>query len=147
MQPNDEVKITGELLLKVVGADGQEKDHRHIKNLVVNAGKDFIASRMKDTAKAAMTHVGVGSGSTAPAAGDTALQTQIVRQPLTSTTVTGSQVAYSASFPAGVGTGTWREAGLFNAPSAGDMLARTVFGDLTKGATDSVVVNWTVTVG
>jgi hypothetical protein len=53
---------------------------------------------------------------------------------------------YVASFPAGTGTGAIVEAGLFNASSGGDMLCRTTFAVVNKGANDSITITWTVTV-
>jgi hypothetical protein len=115
---------------------------------VVTVGKGFIASRMKDATATAMTHMEVGTGTTAAAVGDTALQTAVAssRVTLTSTTVTTNNVAYVATFPAGTGTGALTEAGLFNASSAGTMLCRTVFSVINKGAADTLGITWTVTV-
>jgi hypothetical protein len=60
--------------------------------------------------------------------------------------VTTNNVAYVATFPAGTGTGAVTEAGLFNDGTAGDMLCRTVFSVINKGAADTLGVTWTVTV-
>ena len=67
------LNLRGQLQLVLRGADGQVKDSRDIKNLVVNAGLGFITARMVGTSSAVMSHVGLGSGSTAVAAGDTDL--------------------------------------------------------------------------
>jgi hypothetical protein len=101
---------------------------------------------MKDTTDAAMSHMAVGSGTTAAAAGDTALETQIgSRVSLTSTTVTSNAVAYVATFAAGTGTGAITEAGIFNADTSGTMLCRTVFSVVNKGADDTLQITWTIT--
>jgi len=47
---------------------------------------------------------------------------------------------------AGYGTGAVSEAGIFNASSAGDMLARTVFSTINKAAADTLGITWTITV-
>jgi hypothetical protein len=145
---NDSIKITGDVRIDIIGADGAIKDSREIKNLVVTTGKNYIASRMKDATATAMTHMELGTGATAAAVGDTALQTAISgsRVTLTSTTVTTNAVAYVASFPAGTGTGAVTEAGVFNAASAGTMLCRTVFSVVNKGAADAMSITWTITV-
>ena len=145
---NDSIKITGDVRIDIIGADGAIKDSREIKNLVVTTGKNYIASRMKDATATAMTHMELGTGTTAAAVGDTALQTAISgsRVTLTSTTVTTNAVAYVASFPAGTGTGAVTEAGVFNASSAGTMLCRTVFSVVNKGAADAMSITWTITV-
>ena len=115
-------------------------------NLVVTDGKEYVASRMKDTTKAAMSHMAIGTVSTAAAASDSALGGQANRGALTSATVTGTTITYIARIGAGSGTGAITEAGLFNASRAGDMLCRTVFAVINKGSSDSMTITWTVTV-
>jgi len=145
---NDAIKVTGELRITLTNPEGNIKQEVVIPNLVVTVGKNYIASRMKDATATAMTHMEVGTGTTAAAAGDTTLQTAVAssRVTLTSTTVTTNSVAYVATFPAGTGTGALTEAGIFNASSAGTMLCRTVFSVINKGAADTLGITWTVTV-
>ena len=102
---NDLIKVRGELKLTLSSPQGNVKQEIIVPNLVVTAGKNLIASRLKDTTDAAMTHMAIGTGSTAAAAGNTALGSEAGRVALTSTTVTSNAVAYVASFGAGVGTG------------------------------------------
>lgn len=101
---------------------------------------------MKDTTDAAMSHMAIGSGTTSAVVGDTALETELGRVSLTSTTVTNNSVAYVATFPAGTGTGAVTEAGILNASSSGTLLCRTVFSVINKGAADTLGITWTVTV-
>ena len=143
---HDTIKMTGDLKIVLTDENGQIKHEQEVKNLVVTTGKNFIASRMKDTTKAAMSHMAIGSGSTAAANGDTTLGTELGRVSLTSTTVTTNNVAYVATFPAGTGTGAITEAGIFNDGSAGDLLCRTVFSVINKGAADTLGITWTVSV-
>lgn len=138
--------MTGDLKIVLTDENGQIKHEQEIKNLVVTTGKNFIASRMKDATATAMSHMAIGSGTTAAAAGDTTLGTELGRVSLTSTTVTTNNVAYVATFPAGTGTGAVTEAGLFNASSSGTLLCRTVFSVINKGAADTLGITWTVTV-
>ena len=138
---NDALKMKGRLQIHVNDELVQEVD-----NLVVTAGKGYVASRMKDTTATAMSHMAIGSGSTAAAANNTALGNELGRVALTSTTVSGAVVTYVASFPAGTGTGAITEAGILNASSSGTMLCRTVFSVVNKGSADSMTVTWTVTV-
>jgi hypothetical protein len=145
---NDDVKITGDVKIDIIGADGTVTDTREIKNLVVTSGKTFIASRMVGVASTIMGFMELGTGTTAAAVGDTALQTAIgsSRVALTSGTASTNVVTYVASFPAGTGTGAVTEAGIFNAASAGTMLCRTVFSVVNKGAADAMSITWTITV-
>jgi len=138
---NDKFKLKGKLSIALNGEVVREVD-----NLVVTSGKNYVASRMKDATATAMSNMAIGSGSTAAAAGNTALGTELGRVSLTSTTVTNNEVAYVATFGAGTGTGAITEAGLFNANSGGTMLCRTVFSVVNKGSADSMTITWTVTV-
>ena len=138
---DDALKMKGRLQIHLNDELVQEVD-----NLVVTAGKGYVASRMKDASATAMSHMGIGSGTTNPAASDTALETQLGRVALTSTSVSGAVVTYAATFAAGTGTGAVTEAAILNASSGGTMLCRTEFGVVTKGSSDSMTITWTVTV-
>ena len=138
---NDGLKLTGKLKIALNGETVQE-----VNNLVVTDGKEYVASRMKDATATAMSHMAIGSGSTAAAAGDSSLGTELGRVALTSTAVSGAVVTYTATVGAGTGTGAVTEAGILNASSSGDLLCRTVFSVVNKGASDSMTITWTVTV-
>ena len=143
----DSLKLKGRVGIVLKDKDGNVKETREVDNLVVNAGLEYIASRMKDASATAMTHMALGTNSQAAAAGQTALGAQAgSREALDSTTVTSNAVVYVASFEAGDATGNIVEAGLFNASSGGTMLCRTVFGSVAKQADDSMTVTWTVTI-
>lgn len=139
----DGMKLSGKLTISV-----NDEVVKEVDNLVVDAGKDFVASRMKDATDAAMTDMAIGTGSTAAAAGDTALGSESARVTLTSTSVSGSVITYAATFAAGTpsSAAAITEAGLFNASSGGTMLCRTVFDVVNKGAADSMTISWAVTV-
>lgn len=149
MNTNELIKMKGELQItkknEVTGAIEQIT----VPNLVVTVGKEFIAASMLKTTSnspAAMTHMGIGTGTTAAAAGDTALGTAAGARQTVSGSVTGAVVTYTSNFGAGVGTGAITEAGIFNASTGGTMLCRTVFSAVNKGANDSIAITWNVTV-
>lgn len=146
MNTNEQLKATGSLRVVVTGPDGQVKSEVDLKNLVVTVGKNFVASRMVGTASNIMSHMAIGSGTTAAAAGDTALGSELGRVALGSGTASTNVVTYTATFPAGTGTGAVTEAGILNAASAGTLLCRTVFSVINKGASDAMSVTWTVTI-
>jgi hypothetical protein len=139
------IKAKGELSIKLFGPDGKLKAEQNVPNLVVTTGKTFIAARMVGT-PTAMSHMAIGSGTTDPAVGDTALQTELGRVSLTSSASSGAVVTYVASFGAGTGTGAVTEAGILNASSGGTLLCRTEFSVVNKGADDSMSITWTITV-
>ena len=136
----------GRLNIVLRDESGAVKEDVTVDNLVVDDGLAYIASRMAGTSLGVMSHMAVGDGTTNPAAGDSALESQLGRVALTSTTVTDNAVEYVATFGAGTGTGAVTEAGIFNASSGGTMLCRTEFAVINKGASDSMTITWTVTI-
>lgn len=141
----DNLKVTGDVQITLFNKDGSVKDSREIKNLVVTTGKQFIAARMVGT-PTEMSHMAIGASNTAAAAGNTALGSELGRVALASDDAVGAVVTYTATFPAGTGTGAVVEAGIFNAGAAGTMLCRTVFSVVNKGADDAMSITWTITV-
>jgi|SRR5262245_114590 len=142
------LQIRGRVLVELRGPDGALKEQREVDNLVVDAGKNQIAQRMIDTSVAAPTHMAVGTGSTAPAAGDTTLGTELDRNALTSNTRSGKVETLVGNWAAGDATNTAiAEAGIFNAASAGTMTARATFTAINKGASDTLQITWTITYG
>jgi hypothetical protein len=146
MNATENLKASGSLRVVITGADGKVKEEHDFKNLVVTVGKNFVASRMVGVSANVMSHMAAGSGTTAAAAGDTTLQTELGRVALATSTATTNVVTYTASFPAGTATGAVTEAGIFNAASVGTMLCRTVFAVVNKGVDDAMSVTWTVTI-
>ena len=144
----DFLNATGSLVIELRDENGNLKDKREVKNLVVTTGREFIASRMAGTSSNVMSHMAIGTGATAAAAANTTLGTESARVALTSSTATSTTVSYAATFPAGSPAvdAAITEAGIFNASSAGTMLCRTTFNVINKASTDSLTVNWNVTI-
>lgn len=141
----DSLKLSGRVGIVLHDKDGNVIHEQTTENLVVNDGLNFICSRMEGTTQDVMSHMAVGTGSTAVAAGDTTLTTELARVALTSTTVSTNTIEYVASYSAGTGTGALVEAGIFNAASAGDMLCHVTFDVINKAAADSMTITWTIT--
>lgn len=142
----DHLKLNGEVTITLFKADGSIREKRKHKNLVVNTGLAFIASRMKDTTKAAMTHMSVGSSTTAPSASDTDVISVLgSREAIDSTTVSGATITFISSFENSEGTGAVSEAAIHNASSGGDCLCRVTFPVVNKQADDSMNISWVIT--
>ena len=143
MNTQDGIALTGKLTISLNDEIVQETD-----NLVVTAGKEWVTARMKNPSTV-MTHMGIGTGTTAAVIGNTALET-ITGARLGLTTsggiVAGAVITYACSFPAGAHTAAITEAGIFTALTSGTMLARTVFSVVNKGALDSMTISWAVTI-
>lgn len=145
---NDPVPVAGALKMVLTDKDGNVKEERGVENLVVTVGKNGIADQLLAAPTIGKpTHMAVGTGSTAANVADTTLETEIARVALASKTRLTNVVTYTATFPAGTGTGALTEAGIFNATPAGDMYNRVVFSVINKAAGDSLAISWTTTIG
>ena len=144
MNTQDGIALKGKLTISLNDEIVQETN-----NLVVTAGKEWVAARMKNTSTV-MTHMGVGTGTTAAVIANTALETQHGdgRQTLTTSggSVSGAVITFHRTFAAGNQTGAITEAGVFTAATGGTMLCRTVFGVVNKGALDTMTISWAVTI-
>ena len=144
----NKLKVKGNLNIVVKDKDGKIKDTRQVNNLVVTTGLNFITSRMTADTAIVMSHMGIGTGSTAPAAGNTSLVSQAgSRETFDTITVTNNQIEYTAIFEAGDQSGLITEAGIFNASGSATMLCRSTFGGITKNSDDNMTIVWTITVG
>jgi hypothetical protein len=138
------VKSNVHVLLK--DENGNIKDERKIHNLVVNTGLAHIADQLSSSpGQTAMSHMAIGTGTTAADAADTTLETELDRNALTSNTDSGAVVTYVGDWAAGDGTGAITEAGILNNSSGGTLLARSVFSVVNKGASDTLQITWTLT--
>ena len=142
MEVKGTIKATGKLQFVLNGRVVKEVD-----NLVVDVGKDWVAGMMKGVG-APMSHMEVGSGTTVASAGQTALVSAIDRNALTVAggTVTANTIQFACTWGDGDGNGALTEAGLFDNSVGGNMLARTVFDVINKGAGDVMTIVWTITV-
>lgn len=142
----DKLRVTGRVKIHLNG-----KLVRDIPNLVVTEGKEWIANRMQtDAPPAVMGWMTIGTGTTAAAAGDSTCETQVAHQALTVSggSVAGAVITFASTFAAGTGTGAITEACITNNTTVdtGDMLARTVFSVINKGALDTMTISWAITI-
>lgn len=143
---NDSISVKGSLKIQKYNENFELQDERNINNLVVAVGKEVIAARLVGNTLAVFSHMAVGSSNTAVTTSQTALGSELGRVTLDSSSRTSNTIAYVATFPAGTGTGTLTEAGIFNSGATGNMLCRTNFNDVNKAAGDTIVITWNVTI-
>jgi len=142
MAPKNTIKVYQNFTGKLFDTHGRLKKVVHARNLVIDVGLEYIADQLLDTPiQAKMSHYAIGTGSTAPVAGNTTLETEIARVALGSKVREGKKITYSSIFLPGVGTGNITEAGPFNAASSGAMGARLTFTSVPKGAADTFVTS------
>lgn len=142
------INLQGNLDVVLFDETGAVKDKRTVKNLVVAVGKAHIASRITSNVSTIMSHMAIGTANVNPATSQTFLLGENARVVLDSTTLVSNIITYTSTFPAGTGTGTIAEAGVFTSPSAnaGTMLCRTRFNEVNKSASDTIVITWNITV-
>lgn len=151
----DSIKLTGLIQIEVFDKDGNLKDRRLIKNLIPTAGKAAIASRINgDGSEAVFTYLAVGTGTTAAAAGDTALGTEITDSGLARAAATVSRVTTTVTNDTAQFVKTWTvtgtkavtECGIFNDASAGTILGRQVFSAVNVANLDTLKITYKVKV-
>ena len=149
---NDGIKVRGDLNIVLRGADGEIKDERLLTNLVVTDGLNLICSRLKDATANVPSHMAIGTGTTAAAAGDSALGTEAsggsyARQSVGTPTLNTTNKVNSVPeyFRRGSRNRGYYGERHFNASTSGDMLARVVFSAVNKGASDSLQITHTIT--
>jgi len=138
--------LKGSVHVQLIGPDGKIKQEHENHNLIVTVGKSYLATWLTAATQSGpfMSYMGLGTGSSGPASGDTTLGTELVgggysRQQ-------GTNVWQNAcTFAPGNGTAAITEAGLFSASSSGTMFARQVFSAYNKAAGDTLIITWTVT--
>ena len=144
---DESMQLHGAMTLIILRANG-DTETIHKDNLIVNVGFDFIADAIGKSASrpSVMGYIALGTGTTAAAATQSALVTEIDRNAATYAHTAGTKTfTFTADFLAGDATGAITEAGVFNAASDGIMFDRVVFPVVNKGADDSLTAVFTFT--
>lgn len=140
------LKLKGSFIATLRHKDGSVEVKRK-DNLILNGGFDFICNALASTSQPSpMGYTAVGTGTTAVAATQTALVTELTRVAATYAHTAGTKVfTLTSNFPAGTATGAITEAGICNASSAGTFLDRVVFDVINKGSDDELTTNFQFT--
>jgi hypothetical protein len=147
MESKDTITAKGHITFRLLDASGNEKEVREINNVVVTVGKNYLANWLTAATQSDyfMRYIGLGTGTTAANASDTDLETALPSRVAGTLSSTGNVWQNQATFGAGVNTGAITEAGIFSASSGGTLMARQVFGVISKAAGDSLQVTWQIT--
>lgn len=137
--PAEGVRIRG-LVQSVLRREDGSVLYQATENLVTDDGFDLLCNVLGLNAQPSdLTHIAVGTGTTAAAAGDSALGTQVARKVATYAHTTGTKVmSLVATFGPNEGTGALTEAGCLNAANGGVLFNRVVFDAINKAAGDSL---------
>ena len=145
----EELPLKGTFHLVLRGSDGRIKARRKVHNVITDVGRAYVIDMLNLASRPTIaTFIGIGTGATAAAAADTALQTEVgTRQngsPGTQPTAYTDRII--VTFAAANGTGNITEAGRFDAVTTGLLVARTVFTAINKTASDSLQITYDLTV-
>jgi hypothetical protein len=110
----DSITLTGKLLIKKFNDKKELVYETEVPNLVVTSGKEFIASRIVASTFDVMGYMAIGDDASTGALLQTTLVNELTRVATTSAAASGVNVTFTATFGAGVGTGSIVEAGVFN---------------------------------
>ena len=118
-----------------------------LHNLVVDAGLNLIRDFLNGDAPTDLTHFAVGTGSTAAAAGDTALGTEVFRAAVTDRITAAKKLTVKYYLQTVSANGnTLAEGGIFNDPTTGTMFARAVLAStIVKTSSIAVTFTWDIT--
>lgn len=123
-----------------------------IDNICPTVGRTMIANNLTDTTPDNVMYankIALGTGTSTPANGDTALQTETYRNDVASRT-NASNIAYvSGFFSATETSGTFREAGIFcngtGVSGSGVLLSRVAI-NITKSTSETLTIDWALTI-
>lgn len=147
---SDSFKLRGEFLIETRNKKtGVVIDREERKNLIVTAGLVEVAKLLNNAdSPAYFRAIAIGTGSTAAAAGDTTLGTEVVRAAATASYEATAKAVFEKTFEfeSGESYAITEAAILNNSTSGGDMLNRVVF--TAKNVDDDIAcyVKFTITV-
>lgn len=138
MQSNITVIVTGQLF----DEDGNLKQKFVKHNLITYSGYAFLANCFGSfTRPSPMRYIAVGTGATAPALEDVALENEVTRKETTFDYANGSKfLAIGITLMPGEGTGALTEAGIFNTDNI--LFDRVTFPVVNKGDLDTYVISF-----
>lgn len=132
---------------------GNVKEVSDVPNLIVNSGKAAMAGLLLvDVAVDAFDWIALGTGSTAPAAGNTALESEITTNGGARINATGTRVTTDVTNDTSqleaeftfTGDLAITESGVFNAGSGGVMLCRQIRPVINVEDGDTMTMNWKI---
>lgn len=155
MKVNDKTNnIIGKVKLDFYNVITKKHDIIYVDNVFTTAGKNSIASRLRGVTtnnQGIITYCALGTGSTAPTASDTAMESELGRKAISVRSSSANVATFQTYFTTSEVVGTLREAGLFgddasSTTSTGTLFCHTAI-NRTKSANDTLTLTWTVTIG
>ncbi len=144
MGTRNTINVNGKIRFVHKDSKGEVKNVLEQDNLVVNTGLGHIAYRFGGST-GVMDHIAIGYGETAPTPSDTSLESELGSTGISSTTVSGNAVTFTATNIVPASTGLY-EAGVFNDyQTPREMLSRVTYSEILAEASDQITIDWTLT--
>jgi hypothetical protein len=147
----DQFVISGVYTFTLKNIHTGEKKVFTKKNLITNAGKNYILKRLgADQFVPGMrfSHCALGTGTTAPTINDTQLQTEIYRNNMASASDNINVGYWSAFYTATETTGAYKEFGIFingtSTANSGTLFSRVSI-NITKSNVESLTIDYQLT--
>jgi len=146
------LRMKAKLIIKKI-RNGKIVEQRVLENIITNVGKAQAAGLLNGVVTTPFQYIAIGTGTTAAAATDTALENEIARKSASTsrktTSVTNDTAVWEASFSSAdglSGSAAITESGLFDSSTGGNMLARRTFDPVNVNwdAGDSIQVTWEI---
>lgn len=153
MEVNDRIVLRGRLEAQLKDIKGTPVGPKIVQdNTVVTAGRRWVLENIYSGGPASaqvISHVAVGTSTTAPATSDSGLgseSTRIAVSNFTTSNVTSNPPSWraEATFATNEANTTLGEVGLFNSSSSGTMLGRATFATVNKTTSNTLSVSYTV---
>jgi hypothetical protein len=147
-EQDDSLRLVGHVMVELIGEDGQVKEQREVNNLITTVGRNSIVDQLLASPTLGKpTHMEVGTSGTAEAVGNTTITGGFGRVALTSKLRATNVLTMVANWGAGASTGALQEAGIWDALTSGTLWSRATFTTINKGASDTLQITWTWTIG
>jgi len=150
------IVLRGELEVVAYDGNGNVKYRERKHNVITNVGKADVAGLIGGLVTSPFNYIAIGSSSAPPSASDTSLGSEVARKSASAsretTNVTNDTLVLVATFSSAdglSGTSDIVEAGVFNASTGGDMLARQTFSKpipMDWDAGDAIQITWKIVV-
>jgi len=141
------VELEGEFKIKII-QDSELREIHSCPNLVTNVGLRKLLNYLLDVVTPGLQYIAVGSDSTTPSSGDTALGSEIDRKSVMDRKLVNTAVRFSTWFGSAEANGTWREIGLFDKSVGGTLFCRSLIDPPIEKTADKVIyVEYEVSAG
>lgn len=152
MELQSVIQMRGSLRIILGDANGKPIKEWEVQNSVVTIGRAFVLGQLQTVNHITSRNIGflaIGSGTTAPTTGDTALGLEVTRVAVgtfNTAGLAGPVPSWQAqvSFATSDANTTLAEAGLFNSSAGGTMLARATFASFVKATSNTLAINYTI---